>query len=124
MTAERLARLLGKLPPDALLPAGWVLEQLEGAPADDDDPVMDLSVEQAAEALAKAPSTIRGYCSGGLLPGAYKVGRSWRIPRASLRRYGEKSPEGELAATLGRSQRVNLSSWRQLRRSGEGDGED
>ncbi|MCA1700698.1 MAG: helix-turn-helix domain-containing protein, partial [Actinobacteria bacterium] len=45
----------------------------------------DLSDQQVAQALGKHPRSIQRWCQAGKLPGAYKAGRSWRIPRAALR---------------------------------------
>lgn len=45
----------------------------------------DLTDGEAAGLLGKHPRTIQRWCQAGKLPGAYKAGRSWRIPRAALR---------------------------------------
>jgi len=45
----------------------------------------DLTDLEVATALGKHPCTIQRWCSKGTLPGSYKAGRSWRIPRAALR---------------------------------------
>ncbi|HOT73755.1 MAG TPA: DNA-binding domain-containing protein [Anaerohalosphaeraceae bacterium] len=41
---------------------------------------MDWTIEQAAERLKRSPGQVRRMCETGRLPGAYKSGRSWRIP--------------------------------------------
>src|SRR5437868_2556501 len=46
----------------------------------------DLTDTEVAQRLGKHPRTIQRWCSAGRLPGAYKAGRSWRIPHAALRR--------------------------------------
>jgi Helix-turn-helix domain len=46
-----------------------------------------------ARLLRKDPRTMQRWCRQGKLPGAYKAGRSWRIPPAALR-------EAKLAAAL------------------------
>ena len=38
--------------------------------------------------LGKHPRTIQRWCQEGKLPGCYKAGRSWRIPRGTLRQAG------------------------------------
>ena len=43
-----------------------------------------LTVEQVAELVGLQPSTIRLWCAKGRFPGAFKIGREWRIPYASL----------------------------------------
>ncbi len=45
----------------------------------------DLSDREVARALGKHPRSIQRWCQAGRLPGAYKAGRSWRIPRSALR---------------------------------------
>lgn len=121
--AERLAQFLAPMPPDALLPVEWVRAHLTGPTAEDDhgDPLTDLTVEEAAKALGRRPSTVRGWCAAGLLPEAYRLGRAWRIPRASLRRYG-KRPSDDEQESRRCTGRVDLGSWRRLRRSQEGEG--
>lgn len=44
----------------------------------------DLNDREAARLLDKHPRTIQRWCERGKLPGAYKAGRSWRIPRRAL----------------------------------------
>jgi len=39
---------------------------------------------EAALMVDKHPRTIQRWCQAGKLPGAYKAGRSWRIPRSAL----------------------------------------
>lgn len=59
-----------------------------------------LTDAEAAAELRKHPRTIRRWCQAGRLPGAFKAGRSWRIPRSAL-----PAPRlADLAQTLGSSQ--------------------
>jgi excisionase family DNA binding protein len=44
----------------------------------------DLSDSEVAQALNKSVRTVQRWCLAGRLSGAYKAGRSWRIPWASL----------------------------------------
>jgi excisionase family DNA binding protein len=67
----------------------------------------DLSDLEVARALGKSVRTVQRWCESGKLPGAYKAGRSWRIPRASLPRAHsgavgrfERGPLGELVESL------------------------
>jgi len=46
----------------------------------------DLSDREVAQALRKSVRTVQRWCASGRLSGAYKAGRSWRIPRATLDR--------------------------------------
>jgi excisionase family DNA binding protein len=43
-----------------------------------------VTIDVAAERLAKSPSTVRAMCAAGELP-ARRVGRSWRVDLAALR---------------------------------------
>ena len=45
----------------------------------------DLTDKEVARELGKHPRTIQRWCRAEKLPGAYQVGRSWRIPRSALR---------------------------------------
>jgi excisionase family DNA binding protein len=44
----------------------------------------DLSDREVAQALGKSVRTIQRWCQAGKLPGAYRAGRPWRIPRSAL----------------------------------------
>ena len=46
----------------------------------------DLTDYDVARELRKDPRTIQRWCKAGKLPGAYKAGRSWRIPQRTLRK--------------------------------------
>jgi excisionase family DNA binding protein len=48
----------------------------------------DLRDFELALMLGKHPRTIQRWCAAGKLPGAYKAGRSWRIPRSALTEAG------------------------------------
>ncbi len=48
-----------------------------------------LTVEEVAEILKRAPSTIRTWLGKGMIPGALKLGREWRVPRTALDRFLE-----------------------------------
>ncbi len=43
-----------------------------------------LSTREVGERLAVSERTIARWCQDGLVPGAFKVGRAWLIPEASL----------------------------------------
>lgn len=44
----------------------------------------DLSDQEVADVLGKAVITVQKWCKTGKLAGAYKAGRSWRIPEDAL----------------------------------------
>lgn len=79
----------------------------------------DLSDREVAEALRKSVRTVQRWCAAGKLPGAYKSGRSWRIPRASLdvaHREAVARFEHGAMGELGESLRV---ASERLKRAGE-----
>jgi hypothetical protein len=59
-----------------------------------------ISLDAAAPALGKSPATLRRLAAAGKLPGAIRIGRSWRIDLAACR---PKSPEeiAQLASETG-----------------------
>ena len=74
------------LPSETLLPVHWIRAQLEDEP-DDRSPVAPAAgwtVEALADALGKAPSTVRTWVNAGELPGAFKFKGAWRIPQSAL----------------------------------------
>ena len=44
----------------------------------------DLTTAEAAAELRLTPATVAGYAKHARLPGAYRVGRTWRIPADAL----------------------------------------
>jgi chromosome partitioning protein len=60
-----------------------------------------LTAEQVAELLGMRPTTIRLWCSQNRFPGAFKIGREWRVPYESLpqeiRRYVDEAAQPEAA---------------------------
>ena len=112
--SEHLRDLLGQLPPDAQVPVRWVLENLgEGQGSD----LADLTLEQVADKVGRAPSTVRGWCNSGRMAGAYRLrGREWRVPQDALRRFveAERNQEGRPSTVRSRGP-VDLGSWRKLK---------
>jgi hypothetical protein len=109
-----LARLLGDLPDEALVPVGWVRRQLEAHAAPSSDPLGDYTVATLAEKLERAPSTVRGWLIQGDFPGAYHVnGREWRVPPASVAAWREAQRTGKKPTEDGP---VDLGAWRKHRR--------
>ncbi len=102
---DRLRRIVEPLPPGAAvtLPADVLREWLDGEPGTggqagdgvSQEPLVDLTVEDVAKLVGRAPSTVRWWCQKGTLPGAYRLrNREWRVPRAALRalRSGSNEP--------------------------------
>ena len=70
----------------------------------------DLSLEEVAERVGRAPSTVRGWCRCGSLVGSYRLnGRGWRIPESALDAFLRGQEEGRTGSTIGAH---NLSAWR------------
>ena len=114
---DRLLRIVEPLPPGASvsLPVDvlrtW-LEQGDETPASTAaEHLVDLTAVAAAGLLGRAPSTVRGWCASGALPGAYRLqGREWRVPRASLAALRNDAPKPIRAQ--GRAHA--LDAWRQV----------
>ena len=43
-----------------------------------------LTAQEAAERLSRTPRLIQNLCRRGAFPGAFHVGRDWRIPKAEV----------------------------------------
>lgn len=97
---------LDGLPDSALVPVGWIREQLHSEPADEDQGVADLTVQEVADELDRAPSTVRGWLGEGELDGYRFRGREWRIPREALEAFLEEERGN------GRRPSADLGSWR------------
>lgn len=113
-----LRQLAAMLPPEGSVTFSRTdLERLVGdRPADDGQAELaDLTVEELAEELGRAASTVRAW--GRRIPGAYRLGREWRFPRAAVRDWlDDGAPlEGGNAPRRGA---VDLGAWRDERRSG------
>ena len=108
--------LLNDLPDDALLPAYWVRQLLEGQP--DLNPATtaseDLTVEQVADRYGRSPATIRRWLKFGRLEG-WKLERGWRIPASAIDNLRERNDWGRdrEPAKVSVSRNRDLGSWRQ-----------
>lgn len=84
----QLRRNLERLPREAMIPVGWVVERLAAAESNDaapDDVEIDLTCEEVAKLVQRKPSTVRAWCATGLFPGAWQLnGKQWRIPRTAI----------------------------------------
>jgi Helix-turn-helix domain len=96
MTLEELRALLARLPVDGALPVGWVREQLDAlGPEPIPAGTVDLTAGDLARRWQRGASTVRTLCETKQLEGAYKFGREWRIPRATVERYEQAQREGQ-----------------------------
>lgn len=106
---------------EAVIPARVVLARL---PVDDTPAppeVADPTIEDVARELGRAPSTVRGWRLAGEFPGAYQLGREWRIPRADIRAFldRQKPTPAIPSATLPVSEtKPDLGDWRHHVRGG------
>ncbi len=113
MAIDELRRLLGQLPPEAMIPAGWLLDRLETGDAQESG-ITDLTVEEVAARYSRTPAAIRAWCRDGWLPGAYRLqGREGRIPATALQelRRGH-GPEPRPRPTPSRRRPADLGAWR------------
>ena len=107
---------------EATIPARVVLARLPaGAQAvEQAETIADLTVDQAGQLMGRSPSTLRGWCREGLLPGSYRLrGRQWRIPRAAIAAFQRSEAEGAVATAapkpeLPSGRPVDLGAWRQV----------
>lgn len=110
----RLRQALDAMPDGALVPVAWVRDHLDPL-----DAGVDPTVDDVAALLNRAPSTVRGWCRDGTLPGAYRMqGREWRIPRAALETLREDGPRQNRRAV--RNRPADLGRWRRHVGAGEG----
>jgi hypothetical protein len=121
--AARLAALLAELPADALLPVGYLREQLGEealqAAANDAGAALarDLTVKEFGACFGKSASTARLWCEQGRVGGAWKLnGREWRIPAGSVEQF--RQAQGAPAPEAARPAAGHLSDWRHARKAG------
>ena len=85
----------------------------------------DLTDREVARELGMHPRSIQRRCQAKKLPGAYKAGRSWRIPRSALRAaqldraFRPRDSEPELRAATLRCRELQ-AEMDEVRRSGGG----
>lgn len=85
-----LRKLLAELPPETMVPVGWVLEKVGREP----DPVVDYTLQNIAELTGRSPITVRAWCRSGRLRAYKLMGRDWRIPVGAWREF-QKGQAGE-----------------------------
>ena len=117
MTVDEVRALHEAMPPGTAisLPREVLGALLDGLspPGGGGRDVDDLTLQEAVERVGRALSTVRGWCSGGLLVGAYKLnGRDWRIPTAALDAFLRAQEERRARPPRGASAGSDLSAWR------------
>ena len=122
---EPLRAALAAMPPGALVPRDWLLEQLtaslsgpQGSPAPAPPTLVDLTIRDLAQVFGKRPSTVRAWAERGDFPGAYKLhGKEWRIPASAVEAFQDRQ---RMRARPGRGTESGgrLSQWRSVRLRG------
>ena len=117
---KRLRVLADAVPPggSVSLPADWLREELAAIDAGRCAVGDELTVDLVAVRLRRAPSTVRGWCEAGELPGAYRLrGREWRIPARALDAFltAERKTRARRGVARGPVE-DDLSAWRRRRR--------
>ncbi len=80
----------------ATIPASEVLKRLPEGADGPDRSGGDMTLDDVAAEVGRAVSTIRTWCNGGRLQGAYRLnGRDWRVPRAALRAFLDGQGRGD-----------------------------
>lgn len=92
------------------LPVATIREWLEDS-SQDDEPVSDLTVEEVAKIVDRAPSTVRGWLVSDEIPQAYKFKGEWRVPPAALEAFFEHKRSG---SSKNDEKNGNLAAWRDL----------
>jgi len=112
---ERLRAIVDALPSPAssvTFTRADLVALVEGSEESPSPPARDLTVEDVAEEVGRAPSTVRGWLIAGDLRGYKLNGRDWRIPRAALREYLAAQAGGEDAVDV--PEEVDISAWRRV----------
>ena len=104
---------IAALPDEAMVPVGWIREQLG---AGSDDRLVDLNIEEVAQRLNRAPSTIRSWLIAGELRG-YKVhNREWRVSPAAISEFFEAQRNGSGRRAVRRSGKTaDLAAWKNVK---------
>ena len=113
---ESLRAAVAAMPPGALVPRDWLLEQLGEVSTEAPTPVapapparVDLTIRGLAQLFGKQPSTARAWVERGDFPGAYKLnGKEWRVPVSAVDAFQDR--QRRLAKSEPR-----LSAWRSVK---------
>lgn len=116
---KRLRQLATALPSDkssVTFTRADLIALLEDSPDESDSIARDLTVEEVADEVGRAASTIRGWLLDGDLRGYKLNAKTWRIPRSALRTFLDS--QGRKAATTFASEDededIDISAWRRI----------
>ena len=114
---ERLRDLANALPSDHSAVTFTRADLLALADCGDEvvptSPIGDLTVDEVAKQMKRAPSTVRGWLIANELRG-YKLNRrEWRVPRSALRDYVERQATASVGFPTGAD--VDIAAWRKVR---------
>src|SRR5437667_5116684 len=113
---ESLRGALTAMPPGALVPRDWLLEQLGDVSPDAPTPVVpapptrvDVTIRGLAQLFGKQPSTVRAWVERGDFTGAYKLhGKEWRVPISSVEAFQDRQRRRAKSEP-------RLSAWRSVK---------
>src|SRR2546425_6358904 len=113
---ESLRAALTAMPPGALVPRDWLLEQLGDVSTDAPTPVVPapaahvgLTIRGLAQLFGKQPSTVRAWVERGDFTGAYKLhGKEWRVPISSVEAFQDRQRRRAKSEP-------RLSAWRSVK---------
>ena len=114
---------LSLLPAEAMVPVGWVRDQLAaespgaGTVTPKDDGV-DLTTADVGTMFNRSESTVRQWCADGLLPGSYRLnGREWRVPLSAVQAMQAAQAQSAKESSTPRppscTRPADLGQWRQ-----------
>src|SRR5947207_2725898 len=113
---ESLRAAVAAMPPGALVPRDWLLQQLGDASTGAPAPVapappagVDLTIRGLAHLFGKQPSTARAWVERGDFPGAYKLhGKEWRVPVSAVETFQDRQRRRAKSEP-------RLSAWRSVK---------
>jgi excisionase family DNA binding protein len=75
---------LRALPPETMMPLGYVLQLIDGNAPPSIEPPRDLTVTEVAARLKVAEKTVTRWLNAGRLKGRRLPHRGWRVPIVAL----------------------------------------
>ena len=113
---ESLRAAVAAMPPGALVPRDWLLEQLGEVSTDAPMPMapapptrVDLTIRGLAHLFGKQPSTVRAWVERGDFAGAYKLhGKEWRVPVSAVEAFQDRQRRRAKSEP-------RLSAWRSVK---------